>query len=619
MNEQTITWTVLPNGITPGLDVVRFSLHVAPRLLPDPAPGELIDFPDWANWPARVSGAAFQLEFPDLVDPGTGRPVRAAAKRVSAPGSGRWTALFTDLSRVNGHSLTRFTRRRIRSYPARHVRDFLDQRYGRFGARTPERFPTLDELTADDAFGPVGFELDSDRAGLGPERKKRLRDQLERMFSLGAQDPAGWAVPFRPGDAATADGVALTFLQAERFHRRRPPIVGDLPPLPAPEPDFHQVVAMTREHHHLQRLLGLVLDLGSTDPVLLGLARGNEQVTRVRVVTDLKPLLGSADAVHVRPTMRCRIGKGARGHVFTATPQDTDSDLRDGLLRVGDPDRFAVVQVDPDSAAPAVREFADTVTRLRVERGGQVRKRSASTPDEQALPVLRTAGFSVGRLSRAARLAAKVDRGRAVDEAAFGPGGDEITDDIALNADDVVRGYRWDVRDENGGEVELDPDFPFDAKFGPRALPRLRFGRRYRFRARAVDIAGNSLTAEQADAVTDAAPSTPVETFRRFEPVDATRYAEPATRDAAVLEQHSSARALPAPADRHWCYDTDQPAVPYLPEPLAKRILVRGLPGGATSTAITAVDPATWPTARVSGSGSGRARPAGRGTSRRAC
>lgn len=736
MSKQTITWTVLPNGVTPGLDMVRFSVHVAPRLLPEPAPGTLEGFPDWLDWPARVSPAAFQLEFPDILDQ-AGSPVRATATRVSKPESRRWTALFTRTSRVEGHAQTRFTRRRIRSYPTRHVRDFVNQRYGRFGARSPERFPTLDELAAADAFGPVGFEFDGNGTESGLDRKRRLRSQLERMFSPDSQDPAQCAVPFRPGDATTADGMGLTFLQAERFHRRRDPVVGDLPPLPAPKLDFHQVVAMTREHHHLQRLLGLVLDFESTDPAVLSLVRGNEQVTRVRVVTDLNPLLGTGSAVHVRPTMRCRVGKGAQGHVFTATPLDSDSDLRDGLLRVGDADRFAVVQVDPDSAALAVRQFADTVTRMRVDQGGQVRKRSASTPDEQALPALRTAGFSVGRLSRAVRLAGRIERGRALDDAAFA-GPDKITDNIALNADDVVRGYRWDVRDENAGqwfslmwrdgtyvfartgeavpvleetaaqtapttsgatgdedlyiqeslvhwagwslavgrpgkaltgdngladaEAPLDPDFPFRTRFGARALPRLRFGRRYRLRARVVDIAGNSLSTEQADAVTDAVSSTPVETFRRFEPVaapevllrsapgegeslevmvlrgntgtdtavgtvdrhvlpprttvqvaeqhgmldqgttgrpmDAARYAELATRDAAVLEQHASARALPAPADRYWYYDTDQLPVPYLPEPLARRILVRGLPGSTTSTTITAVDPATWPVAK---------------------
>ncbi|GAA3464271.1 hypothetical protein ACFFSW_17050 [Saccharothrix longispora] len=739
MSKQTITWTVLPNGVTPALDVVRFSVHVAPRLLPDPAPGVLAGFPDWTDWPARVAGATFRLEFPDVTDPATGGPVRAVARRVSTPESRRWTALFTGTSPVDGHALTRFARRRIRSYPTRHVRDFVNQRYGRFGARSPERAPTLDELTAADAFGPVGFELDSDRVKPGWERKRVLRDQLEALLNPGSQDPAQWAVPFRPGDAGTADGMALTFLQAERFHRRRDAVVGDLPPLPAPKPDFHQVVAMTREHNLLQRLLGLVLDFESTDPLVLNLVRGNERITRVRLVTDLVPKLGTAAAVHVRPTMRCRIGKGASGHVFGAVPLDGDSDLRDGLLRVGDTDRFAVVQVDPDSAALAVRQFADTVTRLRVERGGQVRKRSTSTPDEQALPVLRTTGFSVGRLSRAARLARKIERNRAVNDSAFTAGGDKITDEIALDADDVVRGYRWDVRDETAGqwfslmwrdgayvfvrsgneevkvleetaaqtapttsgttgdedlylqeslvhwggwslaaerpgkaltednglddaEEPLDANFPLRTRFGARALPRLRFGRRYRMRARAVDIAGNSLTSEQADAVTDPALSTAAETFRRFEPVaapevllrsspgeaeslevvalrgntgsdtavgaadrhvlpprtsvqvaeqhglldqgtagrpmNAARYAELVARDAAVLEQDTSARALPAPADRHWYYDTDQLAVPYLPEPLARRILVRGLPGSTTSTTITAVDQTTWPAAK---------------------
>ncbi|HUQ56500.1 hypothetical protein [Lentzea sp.] len=739
MSSQTITWTVLPNGVTPGLDRVFFSVHVAPRLLTAPNPsGTLNDFKDWQDWPAKVSAATFWLEFPDIPDT-NGKPVRVATRRVSTPVSKHWKALFSLTSHVEGHALPRLTRRRLRSYPARHVRDFLHQRYGRFGARYPEQFPPLDDLVAADAFGPVGFEFDSDRTGPGLQRKDRLRGELEKLFTLDPQDPARWAVPFRPGDASTSDGIATSFLQAERFHRRREqPPAGDPPKLDPPKLDFHQVVSLTREHDHLQRLLGLVLDFESADPALLALVRGNVRDTKVRVVTDLKPALGTDAEVHVRPTMRCQVGKGAKGHVFTAVP-DTDSDQRDRMLLVGDTDRFAVVQVDPDNAALAVRQFADTVTRARYEQGGRVVKRSASTPDTQALPSLHTAGFSVGRLSRASRLAHKADRNQKNNDAAFTAAGAKITDDIALNADDVVRGYRWDVRDDttgkwfslmwrdgayvfvrsSGEEVAvleetaaqtapttsgapgdedlyvqeslvhwagwslavgrpgkglaqdngladndgpLDDDFPFRTRFGARALPRLRFGRRYRLRARVVDIAGNSVTAEQADAMTDPAVSTAVETFRRFEPVpapevllrsvpgegeslevavlrgntgsdtavgtadrhvlpprttvqvaeqhgmldraatgrpmDAVAYADLAARDAAVLEQHASARTLPAPADDHWYYDTDQLPVPYLPEPLARRVLVRGLPGGTTSTTIVAADPATWPAAK---------------------
>ncbi|SDF42931.1 hypothetical protein SAMN05216553_101598 [Lentzea fradiae] len=738
MTSQTITWTVLPNGIAAGLDKVFFSVHVAPRLTTAPnASGTLRDFPDWQDWPATVSAATFGLELTDLSGQG-GSPLRVSATRVSKPVSARWTALFALSSHVAGHALPKLAERRLRSYPTRHVRDFVHERYGRFGARYAEEHPTLDALAAADGFGPVGFEFDSDRTGPGLLRKQRLREELEQLFDLGPggpQKPIRWAVPFRPGDATTADGIALSFLQAERFHRRREqPPAGDPPKLTQPKLDFHQVVSMTREYDHLQRLLGLVLDFESADPALLSLVRGNERVMAVRVVTDLKPVLGKEADVHVRPTMRCKVGKGVR-HVFTAVPQDSGSDLRDGMLLVGDTDRFAVVQVDPDSAALAVRQFADTVTRARYEQGGQVLKRSSATPDRQALPSLHTAGFSVGRLSRAARLAETIDRNRKNNDAAFRQDGWKITDDIALSADDVVRGYRWDVRDETtgrwfslmwrdgaymfdrtGDEVAVleetaaqtaattsgaegdqdlyvqeslmhwagwslavgrpgkglagdngladndglvDKDFPFRTKFSARALPRLRFGRRYRLRARAVDIAGNSVTAEQADAMTDSALSTAAETFRRFEPVpapevllrsvpgeaeslelmvlrgntgsdtnvgtadrhvlpprstvqvaeqhgmldravdgrpmDAVAYADLAARDAAVLEQHSSAHTLPAPADDHWYYDTDTLPVPYLPEPLARRVLVRGLPGSTTTFTIGQPTGTAWP------------------------
>jgi hypothetical protein len=55
------------------------------------------------------------------------------------------------------------------------------------------------------------------------------------------------------------------------------------------------------------------------------------------------------------------------------------------------------------------------------------------------------------------------------------------------------------------------------------SLPRLRFGRSYRFRARAVDIAGNSLDHTEDTFFGPATATTRTETFRRFEPVEAPR------------------------------------------------------------------------------------------------
>ena len=69
------------------------------------------------------------------------------------------------------------------------------------------------------------------------------------------------------------------------------------------------------------------------------------------------------------------------------------------------------------------------------------------------------------------------------------------------------------------GTVDPEPpaDFPLVTTFQPTpgSLPRLRFGRTYRFRARAVDLAGNSVP--ERDLV-DAHQTDPV-LFLRFDPV----------------------------------------------------------------------------------------------------
>src|SRR5262249_40878085 len=71
-------------------------------------------------------------------------------------------------------------------------------------------------------------------------------------------------------------------------------------------------------------------------------------------------------------------------------------------------------------------------------------------------------------------------------------------------------------------EAELPPGLKFKSRFKAvkHSLPRLRFGRAYAIRARAVDLAGNSLSPQTADFGTEL-PSDHAQSYLRYEPVAA--------------------------------------------------------------------------------------------------
>ncbi|MFO0887940.1 MAG: hypothetical protein U0790_02215 [Isosphaeraceae bacterium] len=83
-----------------------------------------------------------------------------------------------------------------------------------------------------------------------------------------------------------------------------------------------------------------------------------------------------------------------------------------------------------------------------------------------------------------------------------------------------------DATEENqtvpGAEPELLPGIAFQSRFGasPGSLPRLRFGRSYRLRARVVDLAGNSLPPKEEDFGPEQLAQN-AQPFLRYEPVAA--------------------------------------------------------------------------------------------------
>jgi len=81
---------------------------------------------------------------------------------------------------------------------------------------------------------------------------------------------------------------------------------------------------------------------------------------------------------------------------------------------------------------------------------------------------------------------------------------------------DVARGGKPEL----SSEAELPPGLDFRSRFKPvpGSLPRLRYGRRYDLRARAVDLAGNSLPPQDANFGPER-PDFSARPFSRFEPL----------------------------------------------------------------------------------------------------
>src|SRR4029077_7955762 len=117
---------------------------------------------------------------------------------------------------------------------------------------------------------------------------------------------------------------------------RERPLEGAVsPPLPRPEPEFHERCAMAGDHPTLLRTLGLVIDLKVDDPDRL---RSSQWLSAALVLDgDRRP--------RRLTRTRCRpLGDDL-------VPGAETTDWRDGMARLGDEQRFALLDLEADGTA----------------------------------------------------------------------------------------------------------------------------------------------------------------------------------------------------------------------------------------------------------------------------
>lgn len=420
MAVEKVIWTALPRGL--GADGrLRLSLHVAPRLRNDDGsdtPRKLGEFAAFRNWPARLNTFRFGVEFPG------GPSVRGVPE---APAdSGLWQLLFPPGTRVGPHAFQDHAKRDLHVFPVRPLLQFVEQAYAAAAAAGTE-LPSID-----DPLGPL--------APFVPLREIPLRITDSESFygelARAREDKKGRsdgrvvvesvANPTLPPAAQAAQSNVF---QAYRFYTRPGSQRPDLPEEhiePSPNPhdfEFHEMLSSLADHPLLLRRLGIVIDLVvDVDPALVP-ATGVVQVVPRGDLPETPPICPGTS-----------YDREARW--FGARPVNTFRMTR-GILRLS-PEIYDLFQVDVDGATLQAVTFSTTLAALK-----NPDRRTEASPNQASLPALRSAGLALARSRRGDQLLEDLKARRAKNQLL------EAGSPVLFQAEDLVRGYRIDVFDDD--------------------------------------------------------------------------------------------------------------------------------------------------------------------------
>ncbi len=702
---QRIIFTALPAGPgstgASGGQNLRLSVFVSPRLTDDTDPGTLDHFPDWMQWPSK--GLAFNLSITDLGgNPIAGGP----CVDVTAPAASqtRWDQLFAPPAtvRVDAYRFAPPTGMLFHSYPAAAIHDYLRTAYTELARTAGGEYPSAVSLIGSPTGAPglltdIAFVREPNRGGLGPNEQATIDTILRALTASQGRDQAN-------GNGALPAGTGLTpaqaFAQLLMFHHR-PEKTGPPAAIPQPTLDFHKVVSSLGDHPYLLRLLGLVFDLEFDYP--FG-ALGQFAPGRLSVNVAGAPFTPGFDTHLVYPetyfdaNFRPYGGDASGGEVdlssgdYSLIELDQDGgglklvEFASGLARaVGPgiatsdtPDAYTVPSVRTGGLSLARSGRASKlVSTLGAATVANTTAEGGGTPGPfNADQVTRGFRIDVWDASRTVwrQLCARSGsytflNAPALSQLVSVPAGDEgwVALGMTADPDSPADGYLgetlllwngWSLvatRPGKGlGKAPLDPastndappgsDFQLDVVYSatPGTLPPQRFGRVYAFRARAVDLAGNSLPFDEAFALT---ATTPTAFFGRMEPVispalllhdpdtegeslerivirsnyniadntvphtsrhvtppitsvdlvertglidggtgapDASKYGMLALRDGAKVA--GGVTVTGENYDQPW-YPVNHVTVPYLPDPLSRGAVFVGLPGGNAAVA----------------------------------
>lgn len=413
--------TALPYSASPA-ERFHVSLFITHRLTPDGPEGRVGDFPNVRAWTAKLRDARITLR-------GGGGPAGEFAIPVTALldalDASLWPRVFPEGLPVRAWQVPSYTSGTWQSFPAHRM-----QAYGLLTHAAALGSSPLNAPGADDNLlvHLVLGSLDMDRRelplarvidGMHDRNISKLLDELSDGGRVGGpKRPILNPVRAMLADVHAAKRFYQRTEDATEYHER--PVPGIVPaPVKKPTPDFHERAGLLGDLSPLLRKLGLVIDLRINDPARLASAAW--------IRADVE--IGGVVQPHKQPQTSCQVV----GETFT--PRSGSGDYELGMLKVGDEERYTVLDLDPDATALKLEQYLRQFPRF-------VAAANNGDAVTSAPPTLRATGFSLARNDHAAQLYNRVD-GAAEKDAAMRAGTLP-----PLSQEDISRGLRLEVWDD---------------------------------------------------------------------------------------------------------------------------------------------------------------------------
>jgi hypothetical protein len=465
MITQRVVWTLIPNGLTEN-GRARASVLISPRLqlTAGETPSELSQFPAWEDWPSVIQASSFTVS-------AGGQSLQADL--VSATDSSIWRALFPLTTYVEPWSFDRdaVVNRAILSYPTTLITDLIERVYGEVGANQPDDLPDREviaaELATRDREG-AGSLAALPQRGIRPSRLDpaevldAIRREKREFRSPQLRDPKVYAdagimadpdhaldlletyhtplntiVDAGYEDGQAPDGYAAKFPGQPNPMRHAKWKTAERAALASPadfreEIDFHRIVAAVAQYPSLNRLCGLALELEFDRP-----SAGPQATLELGVSWP-------TGSTNTEPDITPSIVTQNSGSRFQPAKRFPVTPIEDGFLRFSDSD-FRLIQMDVDGGGMKLKNFAQSLA-VPIRAQFDDEEAGPAGDSKAGLPSLRTGGIMLAERRRDLSLSFLLDRAAEMQSDLTGSG-----DAPTLYAEDVVRGYRFDIKDVADG------------------------------------------------------------------------------------------------------------------------------------------------------------------------